>query len=275
MNFWLSLFLLVTPSFVQATEIEKISLPLIPDLKRADIYVLKLTDRPVGILILCPGVNGNGKDWIENPVWQKFALDHHLDLIGLSFASDDSLLTNNRGYYYARQGSGQLLLDGIRQAYSQDLPLLLYGFSGGAHFTSGFAEWEPERVIAWCAYSAEWWDKPVSNDRCPPGLVACGEDDERLGASLIYFKQGRAVGKPWLWLCAPKTGHSIYPPAEEFIRNYFSATLKNSGEVTSGEWVDIDKKSKADQNLLESQPSVTGWLPDSELLSQWQEIHQP
>jgi pimeloyl-ACP methyl ester carboxylesterase len=275
MNFWSGLFLLLAAGLVQAADIEKISLPLIPDLQRADIYVLKLTEQPAGLLVLCPGLNGNGKDWIENPVWQKFAREYNLDLIGISFASDESLLKNGRGYYYARLGSGRLLLDGIRQAYSQDLPLLLYGFSGGAHFTSGFVEWKPERVAAWCAYSAEWWDKPVSNDSSPPGLVACGENDLRLGPSLIYFKQGRALGKPWLWLCAPKTGHSIYPPAEDFIRGYFAAILKNNGAVNSGEWVDIDQKSKAKEEVLESQPSATGWLPDPKLLSQWQEVHQP
>ena len=134
MNFWPGLFLFLATGLVQAAEIEKISLPLISDLQRADIYVLKLTEQPAGLLVLCPGCNGNGKDWIKNPVWQKFARQHNLDLIGISFASDVSLLKDGRGYYYAHLGSGQLLLDGIKQAYPQDLPILLYGFSGGAHF---------------------------------------------------------------------------------------------------------------------------------------------
>lgn len=275
MNFWPGLFLLWATSFVQATKVEKISLPLIPDLQRADIYILKLTEQPAGLLVLCPGCNGNGKDWIENPVWRKFAQEHNLDLIGISFASDVSLLKNGRGYYYAHLGSGQLLLDGIRQAYDQDLPLILYGFSGGAHFTSGFVEWKPDRVIAWCAYSAEWWDIPSAKAMSPPGLVACGEDDPRLGASLIYFKQGRAVGKPWLWLCAPHTGHSIYPPAESFVRRYFSAILDKTRINKSGEWVDIDQKSLATPEVIQDQPSATGWLPDPTLLTQWQEVHQP
>ncbi len=275
MSFWTGLFYILAMSVIQATEIEKITLPLISDLQRADLYILKLNEAPSGLLVLCPGCNGNGKDWIENPGWKEFAREHNLDLIGISFASDVSLLKNGRGYYYARLGSGQLLLDGIKQSYPQDLPLLLYGFSGGAHFTSGFVEWKPDRVVAWCAYSAEWWDKPISADSNPPGLVACGENDPRLGASLAYFKQGRALGKPWLWLCAPKTVHSIYPPAEIFIQNYFSAILKNNGQIKSGEWVDTDHKTQADQEVLKSQPSLTGWLPNHDLMAEWQEIHQP
>lgn len=275
MNSWFGILILLATGLIQAKEIEKISLPLIPDLQRADLYVLKLTQQPAGLLVLCPGCNGNGKDWIENPVWQKFARDRNLDLVGISFASDVSLLENGRGYYYARLGSGRLLLDGIRQDYPHDLPLLLYGFSGGAHFTSRFVEWKPNRVMAWCAYSALWWDKAVPSDSCPPGLVACGENDQRLGASLIYFKQGRALGKPWLWLCAPETSHSIYPPAEDFIRDYFSTILASNGSFSSGEWVDIDEKTVATPDMVKGQPSATGWLPSSKLFSQWREIHQP
>jgi hypothetical protein len=274
MNFYLGLFLALGALTVQGVEPQKISLPLIPDVERADIYVVKLVEHPSALLVLCPGCNGNGRDWIVNATWQKFASDHNLNLVGISFASDVSLLKSGRGYYYARLGSGQLLLDGINQVYHQEIPLLLYGFSGGAHFTSGFVEWRPDKVIAWCAYSAGWWDKPLSNNIRPPGLVACGENDDRLGASLLYFKQGRALEKPWLWLCAPKTGHSIYLPVEDFIRHYFAFILRNKQSDSLGEWVDIDLKERAEQDQLKSQPSVTGWLPDSQLFSEWSEIHQ-
>ena len=276
MNSWVLLFFVMGITSLQATEeINKISLPLIHDLQRADLYVLKLTEHPVGLLVLSPGCNGNGKDWIQNPVWQQFARDHNLALVGVSFASDVSLLTSGRGYYYARQGSGQLLLDGIRHIFPQDMPLILYGFSGGAHFTSRFVEWKPKQVIAWCAYSAEWWDKPVLSDNCPPGLVVCGEEDERLGASLVYFKEGRALGKPWLWVIASKTGHSICAPVEDFIRDYFAAVLDGNGSTSSGAWVDINLKAKTEQDTVTSQPSATGWLPDLKLLNEWQAVHHP
>jgi hypothetical protein len=273
-TFYYVVFALLTIC-VNADDIKMVSLPLIHDIQRADIYVLKLSDRPTGLLVLCPGCNGNGEEWVKNSIWQRFARDENLDLIGISFASDVSALKAGRGYYYARLGSGQLLLDGIKQVYPKELPLILYGFSGGAHFTSGFAEWRPQRVMAWCAYSAEWWDNPVPMRDCPPGLVACGEDDQRLGASLTYFKQGRALRKPWLWLCAAKTGHSILPAAEDFVRTYFADVLRNHGKVDSGEWVDINEKCEAEQSVLENQPTLTGWLPDPGLFVKWNEVHEP
>ena len=45
-------------------------------------------------------------------------------------------------------------------------------FLGGAHFASRFEEWMPEKVIAWCAYSAGWWICPPRNAAAPAGIAA-------------------------------------------------------------------------------------------------------
>ena len=51
------------------------------------------------------------------------------------------------------------------------------------------ADWKPERVLAWCAYSASWWDEPqVAARNFPPGIVACGEEDaSNYGTSTTLF----------------------------------------------------------------------------------------
>lgn len=197
-----------------------------------------------------------------------------MGLIGLSFASDEALLTDcGRGYYCASRGSGQILLDGIRKIYGCDLPLLLYGFSGGAHFTSRFVEWKPDRVRSWCAYSAGWWDQPQKARINPPGIVVCGDNDPRYGATMIYFKQGRAAGKPWLWISIPRTGHRPHPAIEAFVRDYFAAMLKNS--EGNGLWVDVDLETPVSESLQREQPSLTGWLPDAALFNQWKTINEP
>ena len=265
-------FLLLALPGLAAEKIEKFSFHPPPDMQRADLYAVKVA-QPRGVLVLCPGYNGNGESLVRQPAWQEFAHQHKLGLVGLSFASDVALLTHGRGYYYASQGSGNLLLAGVRQIYGKDLPLLLYGFSGGAHFTSRFVEWKPTRVIAWCAYSAGWWDMPQKAEKNPPGIVACGDRDERYGASLMYFKQGRALGKPWLWVSVPKTGHSVSPPVEEFVRDYFEKILIRHDN--SGLWVDIDRKNRVEDAERSNQPSVTAWLPDAGLLAKWSKIHEP
>ena len=255
-----------------------LSLKPISGMTRAHLYYAKIVKNPKAILVLSPGCNGNGKRLIENSVWQSFAAKQNIALIGLSFASKLEDLHNGKGYYYASNGSGDLLLKGIKKLFNQDIPILLYGFSGGAHFTSRFVEWKPERVIAWCAYSAGWWNKPKSSKIMPPGIVACGENDNRLGASLIYFKQGRNIEKPWLWIGIPKNGHSPDRKVELFVRDYFKILLKNQGVLASsktGIWVDIDKKYIAKKHVIKQYPSLTAWLPNSKLLPSWQSLNSP
>jgi hypothetical protein len=255
-----------------AETVEKVSLRPTEGIRRAELFFAPTVPRPKAVLLLCPGYNGNGEGLIRQREWQEFATKHQLGLAGLSFASDGELLQKGRGYYYPALGSGQLLLDGLRGKFGRDLPILLYGFSGGAHFTSRFAEWRPDRVLAWCAYSAAWWDEPASRRHAPPGLIVCGDEDpSRYGASLLFFKQGRGVGKPWLWLSLPKTGHQASPKLDAFVRDYFRAILSNS----SGVWVDVDREEIISTDQALNQPSLSGWLPCRTIHEGWKALHAP
>lgn len=269
---WAGFIFFLLACHSQAEEPALIGLKPVSGMTRADLYYIKTVQSPRAVLALCPGCNGNGKGLVSDPVWQAFAKKQNLGLVGLSFASELKDLYNGKGYYYPHNGSGKILLNGIYKLFNRKLPLILYGFSGGAHFTSRFVEWKPERVIAWCAYSAGWWDKPKTADIMPPGIVACGEEDERLGASFIYFKEGRALGKPWLWIGIPHNSHSPHRKVETFARDYFEAILENQGKIDptkTGLWVDIDKQSAAESWVIREYPSVTAWLPDVELLDSW------
>lgn len=274
---WIGLVFLFT-CLSRADGPTRLSLEPSPGMTRADLYHVKTVRNPKAVLVLCPGCNGNGEWLVGDSIWQDFAKKENLGLVGLSFASEIKDIHNDQGYYYASNGSGKLLLNGINKLFGRDLPVLLYGFSGGAHFTSRFVEWKPERVIAWCAYSAGWWDEPKTSDIMPPGIVTCGDNDERLGASLIYFKQGRAVGKPWLWIGIPDNGHLPERRVESFIRDYFEAILQNRERLDptrTGLWVDIDNQSVAEMNIIRQYPSITGWLPDAKLLDIWRSLNEP
>lgn len=98
-------------------------------INRVELFYLKSFSQPAAVLVLSPGCNGSGEKLVRSPGWQKFASDHHLGLVGLSFASPDKALHDVTGYYYACQGSGEKLLEGIHKIYGKDLPLLLFGFS--------------------------------------------------------------------------------------------------------------------------------------------------
>jgi len=246
----------------------------VPGMTRAELYVVSVSNASA-VLVLTPGCNGNGEALAASPVWQAFAKERNLALVGVSFASEVDDLHNGTGYYFAGNGSGLLLLDALDRLFVRNLPFLLYGFSGGAHYAARFAEWKPERVAAWCAYSAGWWDEPKPSEVMPPGIVACGEEDERLGATLSYFKQGRAAGKPWLWIGVPGNGHSPDGRVEAFVRAYFSSVLKGPSKDggASGLWVDVETKSRASEEVLRFHPTGVGWLPDAGLFSEWEVLN--
>ncbi len=256
-----------------ADKIETLRLEPAPNMTRAELHHVATVPNPKAVLVLCPGCNGSGEDLIRSSKWIAFAKEHQLGLVGLSFASPMPAIHDGTGYYYASKGSGEKLLEGILKIYGKDLPMLLYGFSGGAHFTSRFEEWRPDKVIAWCAYSAGWWDKPKPNPTSPPGIVACGDEDSRYGASLIYFKQGRAAGKSWLWVSLPHVGHSRNTELDQFVRSYFFDILDHSQKIPL--WVDIDQQLEVPLSNQITYPSLTGWLPSQTLFESWRNIHAP
>jgi len=248
----------------------KYSFPPPPYVTRSDIYSVNTADSPRAVLVLCPGMNGNGGAWIREPQWQAFARQHQLGLVGLGFESDPADQTH--GYHYVRQGSGQVLLDGIRKIYGRDVPLLLFGFSRGAVYACRFADWKPDRVLAWCAFSPGEGDEQAAHPGAPPGLIACGEDDSNYGWALFYFKKGRALGKPWLWLSLARTGHSRSAVIEDFARSYFAVNL---GVPKNPLWVDIDEKRQMTASEATQTPSESGELPDAGIMEAWSRIHDP
>lgn len=269
---FLCLFVAVLSSAL-ANDIQTLRLTPPPNMDRAELHHVKTVSNPRAVLVLCPGYNGSGEGLIRSKVWQDFAKKERLGLVGLSFASPINTLHDGTGYYYTNHGSGEILLEGLRKIFGKDLPILLYGFSGGAHFTSRFTEWKPERVLTWCAYSAGWWDVPEVSDVAPPGIVACGDADNRYGASLVYFKQGRAAGKPWLWISLGGVGHVGSRELDDFVRIYFSAILQLRSKV--GLWVDVYDKNVISQPDAEAQPALSGWLPSNTLYENWKQVHTP
>ena len=100
-----------------------------------------LNDDYKGILVLTPGINGDGREAVLDTVWQKFATKHNLIIVASHFKDYENLMTGGLRYRDASKGSGDVLLKSIEK-YSQEisnksineLPLLLYGFSAGGQY---------------------------------------------------------------------------------------------------------------------------------------------
>lgn len=233
----------------------------------------------VGVLVLCPGMNSNGVYFLSEEPWVDFADKNKLGLISVNFSSDPDLMygAERRGYYWPEQGSGDALLSAIKETYGKDLPIVIYGFSGGAQFTSRFVEWVPERISVWAAYSAQFWGDPVPFDRSPPGVVACGElDGARWFPSFSYFYKGRELGKPWTWVSIPETGHHRKGPFEAFVRSYFTEILSADAASETESFVDIDTEDLQEVDIADASQRQSGllvWLPSTKILNEWKSIH--
>lgn len=272
------------------TSIRKLSFAPPAGMTRADLYIVNTAASPRAVLLLCPGFNGNGEELVRQAAWQDFARTSRLGLCALSFASPGEETLARRGYYLAAHGSGEVLLNGLRRGFGADLPILAYGFSGGAHFTASLVNWNPERVLGWCAYSAAWWEEPALRPAAtPPGIVACGDADAaRYGASLTFFAQGRAMGRPWTWVSLGGTEHARSAPLDQFVRAYFASLLSgilapdgvHAGRSqaaihSAGEWRDVDTKQKLSIHEAMLQPTLACWLPDPSLGVLWNSLHHP
>lgn len=225
------------------------------------------------VLVLCPGMNQDGVFFLNESPWMDFARSHQLGVVALAFKSNADQMYGKarKGYYWPDQGSGDALLAAIDKTFDKDLPILIYGFSGGAHFTSRFAEWKPSRVIAWAAYSAQFWDSPRPSETNPPGIVACGEHDGgRWHPSFSYFYEGRQLGKPWVWVSLPETGHYRHGAFEHFVRDFFTAVYDNTGPAA---FADVESGETYEDSDESIQRELLAIFPSDALRKAWCEVH--
>lgn len=230
------------------------------------------------VLVLAPGMNMDGAFFLKESPWTEFAKKNNLGVIALNYSSsEEDLYQNRKGYYWAALGSGQALLDEIKRVYGKDLPIILYGFSGGAHFVSRFIDWAPDRIIAWCAYSAQFWDYPedgtkVTNAR---GIVACGDQDGlRWQPSFSFYYQGRKNKRSWIWVNISNTGHNRSAKFEKFVRQFFDEEIAISrGDKKPSEDIYADISNSDNELLLLSEQSeLTSPFRTKELLNAWKKI---
>ena len=239
------------------------------------------TGKESAVLVLVPGMNMNGAFFFDETPWTDFAAKNNLGMITLHYISDpEDLFEKHKGYFYPDQGSGKALLDEIKKVYGKNLPIVIYGFSGGAHFTGRFIDWAPDRIIAWCAYSAQFWDEPKDKHTGTKarGIVACGDEDGlRWQPSFSFFYQGRQKGRPWIWLNNSNTAHNRSAKLERFVRLFFDEELaiwRDEKKIGEDIYVDI---SNIDNDLLELNEDQGLKCPfrTKEILKEWRKIQAP
>lgn len=278
MNRLLAIFLLLFGVAYSAEKSRLITMKPTSEIERAELYVWKPEGKLKAAMVFCPGHNGSGESFADNKEWRTFAARNQIALVGLSFASPMRLTKQGKGYSHVERESGKILLEAIEEEFSRnDLPLLFYGYSAGARFSTSFLAWKPERVMSWCASGVGTWpDLPVIKD-VAPGIVACGEFDAACyWSSLNYFQMGRRKGYPWAWISLAETGHQQSQRLDDFVMAYFELVLSGAKVRFDEKKFDIATSCLVLSTESEQWEIFLSCLPANQDLSErWLKIHYP
>ena len=233
--------------------------------------------KPHGILLLVPGCNGDGRGMLgEGGPWAQFSDELHLVLVGASFKTTLEEVHSRRGYYYPELWSGEATLKAVSEIQARtgvkSNKVLIFGFSAGAHFAHRFALWRPDKVTAFVAYSAGWWDAPNKTLRDTPGLIMCGEADERFEPTYAFFAKGRKLGLPLVWRGYTGVGHELTPQVvkmtQAFLKFYANGEKPQNlvGDIQSYRFYE---PGSADAERVPPESRVV--LPSREVAEAWQQ----
>ncbi|HUJ43901.1 MAG TPA: dienelactone hydrolase family protein [Opitutaceae bacterium] len=174
----------------------------------------------LGVVVLVPGSNSDGRNQVEDPLWQDFARHHSLALVGCWFRDRPHENMNIEDYARAPEGSGWALLEAVdRLAKAAAHPeaatarLLLWGISAGGEFNYEFACWKPERVEAFVVNKGGYYFTHLAPaaTRAVPGIFFVGGKDEAFRIQSIQgiFAVNRQAGAAWKLIVEPDAGHEL------------------------------------------------------------------
>ena len=245
-----------------------------------DVAVLR------AVIVLVPGLNGDGRPLAEDADWRQLARAQDAALLGCSMHGQQG-----SWYYEAGRWSGAVLLHaldelGHRTAHQElsSAPLALWGHSAGGEFNFNFACWKPARVLAFVANKGAYYSgQPNAAVRQLPGLWIAGQNDEdaRLENITSLFAENRRQGARWCLAIEPDTAHEVGHTKElgmVFLASALHAaradgTPPAAGVAVQG-WVG-DLTTHAIRPEPDAPPAQSGrarldsWLPDEGTALAW------
>jgi poly(3-hydroxybutyrate) depolymerase len=172
------------------------------------------------VVVMVPGSNGDWRSQVTDPVWQQFATDQHLALVGCSIKDKPHDQGFIEEYVDVKRGSGQALLDTMttlaQKANHPELaraPFLLWGMSAGGQFNYEFTAWKPERVAAFVVNKGGIYYTALTSKaaRAVPGILFTGgkDLDSRVSTISGLFAVNRRGGALWALAEEPGVAHVV------------------------------------------------------------------
>ena len=172
----------------------------------------------LGVAVLVPGSNCDGRAQVEDLFWQDFTRRHSLALVGCWFTDHPHENMNIEDYARAHDGSGRALLDAVDRLAkaaahpeAATAPLLLWGLSAGGEFNYEFACWKPARVLAFVVNKGGYYFTHLAPAaaRAVPGIFFIGGKDETFRIQSIQgiVAVNLQAGAAWKLVVEPDEGH--------------------------------------------------------------------
>lgn len=203
---------------------------------------------PKGIVVLCPGSNGDGRGWVDSDGWQDFAGRHNLSLVGVKMTDKDP--TSIEGYCQAKRESGEALLWAVRDFSKTSglpldyLPLYVFGFSAGGQFAYELNNAFPERVKAFVVNKGGIYYTALQTAlaRQNYGLFIIGLKDETWRQDVVkgLYAVNRRGAAEWEIL-AEDVGHDI-GSSEEISRGFFQSVIEKEAALEAVEEAEAAEK---------------------------------
>jgi hypothetical protein len=230
------------------------------------------------LIVLVPGYNRDGREMVNDPVWQAFAREHEAALLACFLTGHES-----GTYQWPQDWSGKLFDTSLSRLAAKSehpeiatAPILMWGHSAGGQFTYNFACWKPERLLAFGVDKGgvNFLQARPATLRLPALFVAAEHDETFRVVNLAgVFSAGRRTGASWCFAVEAGIGHEN-GRAAELARSFFAPIVKQArGGFPALRWYlgDLSTHEIA-VGGGEAPGRVSAWLPDEATAQLWRKI---
>lgn len=237
------------------------------------------------LLVIVPGYNSDGRNAVNDTIWQTFACENKLAVVACYFKD-----YKNPDIFYreASKGSGNALLDAINQFAEISnhpeilkIPFIMYGESAGGQFNYEFACWKPERVLTFVVNKGGYYHTAFAPEatRKTPAIFFIGENDLFYRKDIIQgiYSMNRKLGAYWTLIAEKDIGHDCKvskPLAIKYFENIIPLRLTSSNKLADlneieyylGNW---ETKTVKPFRGATNSDSLTVWIPNSAFAKIW------
>jgi len=230
------------------------------------------------MLILVPGHDGDGRGMADDADWQALARYWHCGIVACKMRGDS--------YDTASRWSGNYVMQSLKEfarqsghAEIEEAPLLFWGHSAGGAYSASFAEWKPDRVIA---YVPNKGTSPINLDarklRIPALWIAAAHDQYSYIPVDVTnaFVAGRRAGAPWALAVQPNAGHEVGDTKMLGILFFDSVfrcrRLQADGKPVTAWTGDFVTHEIAAATTAEPRSKLNSWMPDEKFARAWHDV---